>query len=138
MHAWNRCLLKRANCSRLKSLSVVLDNLKASIVTTIEIILIIERIGKLDHVAQFFCSFTVHFIEHSKNCGFIFIHKKYFWTVFICSFPYLRNCKLKSDIVFAVNVILSLSTRTFVIRDVERLIKFQSSKLGPSQTSNST
>ena len=62
MHAWNRCLLKRADFSRLKGLSVRLDNLKASIVTTSEIILIVERFRKLDNVALFFLSFTVHFI----------------------------------------------------------------------------
>ena len=56
-----------------------------------------------------------------------FLPEELFCTVFVCSFPYLRNCKLKSDIVFAVNVILSLSNQTCVICGVERLIKFQSS-----------
>ena len=80
MRAWNRCLLKRANCSRLKSLLVGLDNLKASIVTTIEIILIIERFRKLDNVAH--CFFVVYcsFYLVRKKLWFygIFIHKKYF------------------------------------------------------------
>ena len=80
MHAWNRCLLKRANCSRLKSLSVGLDNLKASIVTTIEIILIIERFNKLDNVAHFFFCRLLFILSSTQNLWFyvIFFHKNYF------------------------------------------------------------
>ena len=71
MHAWNRCLLKRADFSRLKGLSVGLDNLKASIVTTSEIILIVERFRKLDKVALFFFVVYCSFYLVRKKCGFI-------------------------------------------------------------------
>lgn len=87
MYAWNLCLLKRANCSRLKSLSVGLDNLKASIVTTIEITLIIERFRKLDHVAHFFCRLLLFYRVRKKSWFYaIFIHKNYFGQFYLLIF----------------------------------------------------
>ena len=74
MHAWNRCLLKRADFSRLKGLSVGLDNLKASIVTTSEIILIVESFRKLDKVALFFCRLLFTLSSTQKNVVLFHFH----------------------------------------------------------------